>query len=254
MSGVASFVSAVQKGYGMRPVFPFEQPIAIGDIGTIGEDGRWGPVSTTQERFKVALGGIRRTIDGHGTWNLSSGKDVSFKAYIKGETSELFPNVADAKARAEIHFASSEGFVFAARGVTIRAATEMSDVIAAIRKAYRNRDRGPEKKRWYEELRFVFAVGDADRYTAMLAKQSGTTVAAFGRGKVGPPLSAAQLVAGVSFSVEVKEIESINESKARGRFYRAYRLKPGILARWDRVVEAVAKETVLAFNETLDEV
>ena len=185
MADVRKFVTSVQERYGMRPVVPFEQPIEIGDIGTLGPDGAWNPVSTTRRRFSVAPTGIRTTRDGSGVWSASLGKDVSFKAYAEGEVSQLVSSVADARARAEITFESSSSFVFAAKNVTIRSATEVGDVIEAIRRAYHERDRRPESERWYKEYVFVFGVGDADAFTAMLANRKGTTVAVTASGKVG---------------------------------------------------------------------
>jgi hypothetical protein len=233
MSDVRGFVAAVQKRYGMRPVVPLEHPIAIGDIGTIGNDGSWNPVSTTRFRFNAAPEGTRRTKAGRGVWNASSGKDVSFKIYGRGETSELIKSVTEAKARAELTFASSESFVFAAKGVTLRTATEVSRLIDAIRLAYHRRRERPEERRWYRNFTFVFAVGDADRLTAMLARRAGTTVAVMGRGNVGPPTSPAKLAAGVNIGVSSNELQGISQSKAEGRFYRAYKLDPSILRRWD---------------------
>lgn len=234
MSAVSKFVAAIQQHYGMRPVVPLEQPVEIGDVGTIGADGTWNPISTTRFRFGVAPGDIRTTNDGRSVWDLSSGKDVSFKTYARGETSQLISNVADAKARAEITFASSESFVFAAKGVRIRTATEMSQLIAAIRLAYHQRARRPEEGRWYEDFVFVFAVGDADRLTAMLARQAQTTVAVTGRGNVGPPSSPAKLAAGIDISVSSNEFQGINQPKATGRLYRGYKLNPSIFRRWDK--------------------
>jgi hypothetical protein len=173
MADVRKFVTSVQERYGMRPVVPFEQPIEIGDIGTLGPDGAWNPVSTTRRRFSVAPTGIRTTRDGSGVWSASSGKEVSFKAYAEGEVSQLVSSVADARARAEITFESSSSFVFAAKNVTIRSATEVGDVIEAIRRAYHERDRRPESERWYKEYVFVFGVGDADAFTAMLRESQG---------------------------------------------------------------------------------
>jgi hypothetical protein len=104
MVDVGGFVNAVQQEYGMRPVVPFEHAIAVGDIGRLGRDGTWDPVSTTRHRFNCVPEGVRKARDGHGTWSASSGKDVTFKAYAKGQTSKLVSQVADAKARAEIEF------------------------------------------------------------------------------------------------------------------------------------------------------
>lgn len=264
MSVVRRFVAAVQQHYGMRPVVPLEQPVEIGDIGTIGTDGTWNPVSTTRFRFGVAPGDIRATKDSRAVWDLSSGKDVSFKTYARGETSKLISNVADAKARAEITFASSESFVFAAKGVRIRTATEMSQLITAIRLAYHRRARRPEEERWYEDFVFIFAVGDADRLTAMLARQAQTTVAVTGRGNVGPPSSPAKLAAGINISVSSNEFQGISQPKANGRLYRGYKLNPSIFRKWDneKVTEIRSftgsaphiEEPVPTFEETFTKV
>ena len=205
----------------MRPVVPFEQPIEIGDVGSIGSDGAWNPISTTGRRFNVAPADIRTTKDGSGIWSASSGNDVSFKAYAEGAVSQLVSSVADARARAEITFESSSSFVFAARNVTIRSATEVGDVIEAIRRAYHERDTRPESERWYKDYLFVFAVGDADRFTAMLANHKGTTVAVTASGKAGHiPVTPAGLAAGVNIGISSTEVTRIHETRAKGRLPR----------------------------------
>lgn len=264
MSSVQKFVTGVQHHYGMRPVVPLEQPLEIGDIGTIGADGTWNPISTTRFRFGVAPGGIRTTKDNRAVWDLSSGKDVSFKTYAQGETSNLISNVGDAKARAEITFTSSESFVFAAKGVRIRTATEMSELIAAVRLAYNQRAHLPEGRRWLKDFVFIFAVGDADRLTAMLARHAKTTIAVTGRGNLGPPSSPAKLASGIDVRISSNEFQVINQPKAAGRLYRGYKLNPSILRRWDKekIVEIrgfagsepYIAESVPTFEETYIEV
>jgi hypothetical protein len=233
MADVSAFVRAVQENYGMRPVVPLEHPIAIGDIGRIGADGAWEPISTTRHRFNALPSKVRNTKDGRGIWDASSGKDVSFKAYARGQTSQLVRNVADAKARAEIEFGSSKSFVFAAKGVTIRSATEVGELIEKIRRAYHLRRRLPEGERWTKDLAFVFAVGDAQRLTAMLATRANTTVSVTGRGSVGPPSAPADLAAGVNLGIASNELIRFNQADAAGRLYRAYRLKPSLLTTWE---------------------
>jgi hypothetical protein len=233
MADVRSFVRTVQENYGMRPVVPLEHPIAIGDIGRIGSDGAWEPVSTTRHRFNAVPSDIRSTKDGRGVWDASSGKDISFKAYARGQTSKLIRDFADAKARAEIEFESSNSFVFAAKGVTVRSATEVGDLIEIVRRAYHFRRRLPEGERWTKDLAFVFAVGSAERLTAMLAERADTTVSVTGRGSVGPPTSAAALAAGVDIGIASNELVRFNQAKAEGRLYRAYRLKPSLLRSWE---------------------
>jgi hypothetical protein len=232
MADIGSFISAVHERYGMRPVVPLEFPIDIGDIGAIRSDGSWKPISTIRHHFNCMPGGVRRTKDAHRTWEASSGDDVTFTAFQRGEVSELVPKAADAKPRAEIRFANEDAFVFAASDVTIRTATQIGDVIDKLRLAYHLRRSRPEDGRWYKEFAFVFAVGDARSFTAMLPKRAPTTVAVIGRGPVGPPTTLAKLAAGVKFGAESDELHRVHQTDARGRFYRAYTLQSEILQRW----------------------
>lgn len=234
MPDVKGFVAKVQAEYGMRPVVPYEQPVRIGDVGTIGRDGAWNPVGTLRERVGASAGGIRTTKDRRGTWDGQSGRDVSIKSYAKGATSRLVAQVADAKARAEIEFSSSKGFVWAAKGVTIRSATEFGDVFDKIRRAYHNRKTARSQSRWEKDYAFIFAIGSASRFNALLAEQRGTSVVLNAQGKVGPPATAATLVARVSLDLATKELTQVRVAPASGVFYRAYRLNPSIFRRWDR--------------------
>jgi len=232
VADVGRFVSAVHERYGMRPVVPLEFPIEIGDIGKIAGDGSWKPISTVRHRFNSAPGGVRRTRDQRRIWEVSSGRDVTFTAYRRGETSELIVKPAEAKPRAEICFAAADAFAFAASEVTIRTATQVGDLIDKIRLAYVLRRQSPEDGRWFKEYAFVFAVGDAQCFTALLPKRGPTTVAVIGRGPVGPPDALGKLARGIRFGVESDPLQRVHQNDARGRFYRAYRLTNAILERW----------------------
>jgi hypothetical protein len=232
MADTAGFIKAVQAHYGMRPTVPFQTPIAVGDIGYIGSGGVWNPVSTARQRFGVEPEDIRRRQDERGTWDLSSGKDVKFQTYAKGQTSKLVSSIADAHARAEIEFANARSFVFAAKKVMVSSATQMDALIEAIRLAYHNRKNLPQSRRWDAKLVFIFAVADAARFVAVLADYGNTTLAVSGSAKVGPPSSAAELTAGVSFGSSSNELQTVNVPKAQSCFYRAYQLDPKILKRW----------------------
>lgn len=231
MADVRGFVTTVRERYGMRPVVPLEFPIEIGDIGAISGDGTWKPISTVRHFFHSFPGRERRTTDSR-VWEATSGDDVSFQLYGNGETSPLVSKLANAKARAEIEFGSSSAFVFAASGVTIRTADEMEDMIDKIRLAYHLRRQRPEDGRWYKEFSFVFEVADAQRFTAMLAERGAARVAVMARGPFGPPAAPERLASVVKFGVGSEDLQRTNQRDARGRFYRAYQLRPEVLKRW----------------------
>ncbi|MGN6188098.1 MAG: hypothetical protein ACTHOE_04315 [Conexibacter sp.] len=231
MADIAGFVSEVHGRFGMRPVVPLEFPIEIGDIGTIGNDGRWRPITTVRHRFNAHPGRVRRISDGR-VWELCSGDDVSFRLYGRGETSQLIPAVAHAKARAEITLDSPAAFVLAARGVTVRRAVELDVLIDRIHLAYHTRRQRPEEGRWYKEFAFVFEVADAERFTALLPANGHARVAITPKGTAGPPHSPEQLASLIRFGPGAEDLERTNQRDAHGRFYRAYRLRPEVLARW----------------------
>jgi hypothetical protein len=231
MADVASFVTEVHRRFGMRPVIPLEFPIEIGDIGTIGSDGTWRPISTVRHSFNGFPGRVRRTTDGR-VWEACSGDDVAIELYRQGETSPLIPAPAHAKARTEITFRSRDAFVLAARGVTIRTADEMDALIDKIHLAYHTRRERPEEGRWYRDFTFVFCVADAERFTALLPARDEARVAITPKGTNGSPGSLEKLASLVRFGPGAEDFERTNQRDARGRFYRAYKLRPEVLARW----------------------
>jgi hypothetical protein len=231
MADISGFVTEVQRHFGMRPVVPLEFPIEIGDIGTIANDGTWRPITTVRHRFHSFPGKVRRTTVGP-LWELSSGDDVSFHLYGRGETSPLISAPAHAKARTEIALSSPASFVLAARGVTLRRAVELDDLIDRIHLAYHTRRQRPEEGRWYRDYAFVFEVADAERFTALLPANGRARVAITPKGTAGPPSSPGKLASLVRFGAGSEDLERTNQRDARGRFYRAYRLRPEVLARW----------------------
>ncbi len=245
MADIAGFVAEVHRRFGMRPVVPLEFPIEIGDIGTIGNDGTWRPLTTVRHTFNGYPGRVRRTSDG-GVWEACSGADVSFELYRRGETSTLVPVAAHAKARAEITFRSSTSFVIAARGVTVRTATDMDELIDRIHLAYHTRRQRPEEGRWYRDFAFVFAVADAERFTAVLPSNGKACVAITPKGTAGPPGSLEKLASLVRFGPGAEDCERTNQRDARGRVYRAYKLRPEVLARW-REEPATRSRGVISF-------
>jgi hypothetical protein len=231
MADIASFVREVRQRFGMRPVVPLEFPIELGDIGTIARDGTWTPISTVRHRFNSYPGRVRRSTDGR-VWELSSGDDVSFHLYDTGETSPLVPLTSHANARAEIALSSPAAFVLAARGVTVRRAIEMNTLIDRIHLAYHTRRQRPEEGRWYKDYAFVFEVADAERFTVLLPSNGRARVAVTPKGTAGPLTGPGKLASLVRFGPGAEDLERTNQRDARGRFYRAYKLRPEVLARW----------------------
>lgn len=248
MTDTAGFVNAVHRRLGMRPVLPLDFPIEIGDVGAIGRDGVWQRDTTVRHRFNSFPARVRRTTPDGGVWEVSS-DDVSFETFQRGQTSALVPTLAHAKARTEISFRSHRSFVLAARGVTIRTATEIDALIDGIHLAYWTRRERPEEGRWYRNLCFVLAVADAERFTALLPMHDDARLSITPRGTGGPPASPAQLASLVRFGAGSEDFVRTNQRDARGRFYRAYRLRQEILARWRGEPSPTHSRDVLSFEQ-----
>jgi hypothetical protein len=193
-----------------------EFPIEIGDIGTIASDGSWRPITTVRQRFFSIPGRVHKARDARLVWEACSGDDVSFTAYARGEKSELVPKWVDAKPRAEVEFGSEASFLFAARRITVRTALETEDIIEKIRLAYHHRRQRPEEGRWYRDFSFVFAVGDAQRFTAIVPMRAPAKVAFMSRGPVGPPSDPAKIAGGVEMGAAIGEWHGINKENAQG--------------------------------------
>jgi hypothetical protein len=116
--------------------------------------------------------------------------------------------------------------------VTIRTADEMDALIDKIHLAYHTRRERPEEGRWYRDFTFVFCVADAERFTALLPARDEARVAITPKGTNGSPGSLEKLASLVRFGPGAEDFERTNQRDARGRFYRAYKLRPEVLARW----------------------
>jgi hypothetical protein len=231
MADTAGLVEQVRRRLGMRPVLPLEFPIEIGDIGKIGNDGFWKPLSTVRHSFHGVPERVRRASEKR-VWEASSEGTVVFERYAKGEISQLVRAPALAKARTEITFRAPDAFVLAARGVTIRTATDLDELIDKIHLAYHTRRQRPEEGRWWKEFVFVFAVADADCFTALWPTAASARVAITPKGAAEAPASPGKLAAAIAFGTGAENVERTNQRNARGRFYRAYQLRPEVLERW----------------------
>jgi hypothetical protein len=239
MSGIKQFIDGVQDSWGVRPTVPFGTVIQIGDVGRISDDGAWVPVSSTGRRLGVEPSDLRTQDHADTIWDLTSGRDVRFAIFGEGATSRLVSNIADARARAEISFGSSRSFVFAAQNVTITSASEVTDVLAAIRRAYHERASLPQDQQWDKELAYVFAVADAEHFTSLIARSADTEVVVTAKGSVGPPSSAADLAFGVSVGISSNELQKATLAPAPRAFYRAYKLQPSIFRKWEEERQVV---------------
>jgi hypothetical protein len=227
-------------------VEPLGSAIRMGSVGYF-DQGQWVELGTTSSFFKLKLSetagaGEPNSFDGKG------GKGLKFEAYAKGETSALSPDVAKAQARAEINFGSEDSFVMNVKNQTVKTASELGELIAAIRYAYRYRAQLPASERWEKHYAVVVGVASAESVTALSASTKNATAVVSGSASVSAPTSPADLDASMKVSFTKESVDKLWRGPANGYAVQALKIKPSIFKRWDRedVVFAKTKGLVAA--------
>jgi hypothetical protein len=211
-------------------VEPLGTRIRRGSIGYF-SDGQWVEVSTTQKMFGISLppepgSGDNNTFDG------KSGKGFSFTTKAKGELSDLVPNIADAKARAEISFGSKDGFVMNVRNQTVETTRDLAELMAAIRWAYHYRTALPEGRRWDKKYAVIVGVASADSITAVSSTSANAAIVVEAAGRLPAPSSPADLDASMKITRTKESTEKLWRGPATGYAVQALRLDPSIWKRW----------------------
>jgi hypothetical protein len=154
--------------------------------------------------------------------------------------SDTFTNSASAKARAELHFATSDAYFASVVNQTVTMAGELEELFSAIRWAYHVRAALPAEKRWEKYFAVIVGIASADSIVAVQAEGTGGTlaIAASGRGKT--PTTAAAISATAKVIHDDQSLTKLWRAPANGYAFFALSLQPSIFRRWDReAIEAV---------------
>lgn len=233
MSGESAYVSRVHSKYSVRPVFPLGTQLAIGDVGTLGNGVRWDPVGSLRDIVGAEPEDLRPEPPNEDRWSLDSGDDVKFRVFASGETSDLFKEVANAKVRTEVTLGKSDSFTFGARNVSLTTAHELNGVLRRIRFAYHTRRDLPQEQQWNKDFVYVFALANAEAYTAIIAEQDNTTVAVEVKGEVALPQAPVGLAVEVEFTAASRSYQHFSAAPTTSCFFRAFRLDPSIFRGWE---------------------
>lgn len=215
------FVSKVRNSeIAMRPILPLAQPLDLGHVGTLADDGAWGQRGTIQAILGLnSLGGELPSVDNDLRVSITSGKDVSVGFRADAKTDGLLKQFANLKGKASISFGSSNGFFLALQGLKIRQLAQPQLLVLAILNAYKA---GHWEKNWV----FVHQLGVAKKLTVVLSAERETTVLIQGAGKAALAAgTAVDMSAGFKFVASTKAVTQITGAKNLTAFYGAYRVR-----------------------------
>jgi hypothetical protein len=215
------FVTKVQASeIGMRPVLPLGQPLNVGHVGTIDEDGRFQYLGTVAHVLEVpAAGSVLSAQESPIQVTVTSGNSVKTSLQATAETTGPLAQFGDLKGKATISFERRDGFFLALQGLTIRQLAQPQKLFGPILNAYR-------QGRWEKEWVFIHRIGVTRHLTVILASEAGTTVLLRASGKAGLGGAAeADLAAGFRFVRSTKGVTKIVCGRNNRAFYDAYRVR-----------------------------
>jgi len=207
----------------MRPVLPITQPLDLGSVGTIDDDGVFHYLGTIGSMLGLnSLGGeLTPVINKDLAWSLSTGKNVKVGIGAKADTTGEFSKFANARGNATISFESANSSFLAVKGLTTRELAEPQLLINAMLSAYK-----ADQFRWKEDWVFIYQLGIAHRRTIILSSQANTKVLLKGSGKLAAGAAAnVDLAAGFQFEISTNSVEQLVGTKNDVAFYNAYRVK-----------------------------
>jgi hypothetical protein len=212
-------------------VEPLGSTLRLGSIGYFSA-GQWVEVATTKSMFGLRLSANPGSSQPN-SYDGKGGKGFSFAVKAKGEVSELVPNLADAKLRAEVSFGSTDGFVMSVRNQRVETAQELAEIMSAIRWAYHFRDELPEGRRWEKKYAVIVGVAKAESVTAVAASSSKAAIVVEGSAKLPAPATPAELDAKMKITRTTESTETLWRGPADGYGVQALRLDPSIWTGWE---------------------
>jgi hypothetical protein len=194
----------------------------LGYVGVIDDDGSFRYRGTISTLLGISQGAELPVSDSDARFTISSGSNVKVNLAAKVDAAGPFGAFANAKVKASITFGASDGFFIAVDGLKIREVAEPETLNLAMLRAYRDGN-------WQEDFVYVYQVGVAKAFTAILAHQANTDVllSAKGRVKAGA-ISDVDLAGKFGFSASTSSVTQLVGGKNIKAFCNVY----GVEDRW----------------------
>lgn len=215
------FVDKVRKSQiAMRPVLPLGQPLDLGYVASVDDDGKFNYRGTLATLLGLnTIGGELPVQESDIRVSVTSGRDVRVGFGTDVTTDGPLSRFAKLKGKASISFGRENAFFLAVDGLTIRQLAEPQALVPAILNAY-------ARGQWEEDWVYVYRIGVARRMTAILASEADTTVLLKGSASTTAGADV-DLAAGFKFVASSKAVTQITSRRSVNAFYDAYRVNDG---------------------------
>jgi len=221
MADIRALVHQCQEKAKLRPVLPLGQSVRLGDVGYLeGDSFRY--LGSVDVFFQRAVG---RPLEGDtiDKIELMSEQGVTLHPYGKTEPSAVFGALANGSARVEATFSSEKSFLMTARDVLLKRMREPIRFIDAMMAAYKEGS-------WDEDHCFIYEVGRAAHFTAVLAQQGGGSLLLSAEAGIAPGgVALADVAAGVSYKRTSGSLHVVVADKGVNAFFNAYRVRKKFL-------------------------
>ncbi len=227
MPAIDKLVDKARSELKMRPSYPLGQQLALGSVGVV-ENGAFRYRGSIEAILGIGAGPeLPLETKLKQGWGITSGKDVKLDAHAKGETSQVFGELARGRARVEVSFARNDSFLLAASSVEVRALAEPQRLIDRMKEA-------AAQGSWEQNFAFVYQIGLPLSYTVILSRQKGTKVLLSAAAIAGGAATTdvAQLAAGFNLETQTSLTEQLVGKGRFPAFYNAYRINPRWWYRW----------------------
>lgn len=123
---MATLSKAFYDEGGVVLVHPLGSTVRLGSVGYL-ENGQWLEITTVKKMFGIDLSIVAGTSDPI-DFDAKSGRNLKFETHLQGEVSPLVPQVAKAKARAEVTFGAEGSFILNVKNQTVSQAQELGEL------------------------------------------------------------------------------------------------------------------------------
>ena len=216
--GDIQLMKAIQAATDLRLVLPFGLSLQLGDVVSVGEDGRYTLEGSTRSQLGMDPGKQHEASAPEDFWKLFD-DDSTCTYRPAGTASAPFPDLPSESSGFDVHFESDRGWLLAAAGWQVRTLDTLNRFRRPILDAC-------QRKVWDPAWALVTEVATAKRVTLVAATAGRTDVALSLDGKDNPAAGvAAQLTAGLSVTQASQPVTTWIRSESAVVACRAVRVR-----------------------------
>jgi hypothetical protein len=221
-------IKTIQEATDLRLIVPFGLSLKLGDVISVGKDGRFTLEGTSRTLLDLEPGQPR--LDNAKKVDLREqfGRDTSCQFRAAGHASTLFDNLPKANAGFDISFGAADGWILAVDGRSLASLDRLDRFRRPILEAY---NRGVWKPDWA----LVTSIATVDRMTLLASRSSNTKIALNLSGDYAHAVAKTELTTGVSIVATNQQITQRILTEPMVAFCSGIRVRDAWWKPWDPI-------------------